>query len=129
MGLCVQTWIPQICWSRDSFSGRRAVNLSSRVSVIRRVFALAFDPLLYGIFAGKCTTVFGAINMLSAFARVGASLCLLPLAKFAVRGRSGCQEQGRKEAESEEGREEHWETKVGREKRWKGERDKKGEPK
>jgi len=36
------------------------------------------DPPFCGVFGGKCTTVLGAINMLSAFARVGASLCLLP---------------------------------------------------
>lgn len=125
--LCVQ---PQIWRSRNSFSNRRAVNLSLRVSVIRRVFALAFDPLLHDIFAGKCTTVFGAINMLSAFARVGASLCLLPLAKFAVRDRSGCQEEGRKEVErNEEEREEQRETKVGREDARRGKGTRKGKPK
>lgn len=67
------------------FLGPEKRSISLRVSVILRVFAPAFDPPYYGVFGGKCTTVFGAINMLSAFARVEAALCLLPLAKFAMR--------------------------------------------
>lgn len=66
-------------------SRSREWSISLRVSVILRVFAPAVDPPYYGVFGGKCTTVFGAINMLNAFARVEAALCLLPLAKFAMR--------------------------------------------
>lgn len=96
----------------------REWSISLRVSVILRVFAPVFDPPHYGVFGGKCTTVFGAINMLNAFARVEAALCLLPLAKFAMRDpewvrrrREKRQRGGREERE----REKHQETKVGRE--------------
>lgn len=80
------------------------------------------NPPYYGVFGGKCTTVFGAINMLSAFARVEAALCLLPLAKFAMRDpewvrRRREKRHGQEEREKarEREREKHQETKVGRE--------------
>lgn len=74
--------------------------------------------LLHGIFGGKCTTVFGAINMLSAFARVGASLCLLPLlaGEICSAGPEWIR-RGREKRGTERGgkRGKHQETKVGRE--------------
>lgn len=100
----------------------REWSISLRVSVILRVFAPVLDPPCYGVFGGKCTTVFGAINMLNAFARVEAVLCLLPLAKFAMRDpewvrrrREKRQWGGKREGEREREREKYQETKVGRE--------------
>lgn len=95
----------------------REWSISLRVSVILRVFAPDFDPPRYGVFGGKCTTVFGAINMLNAFARVEAVLCLLPLAKFAMRDPEWVRRRREKRqwGGKREEREKHQETKVGRE--------------
>lgn len=104
------------------FLGPEKRSISLRVSVILRVFAPAFDPPYYGVFGGKCTTVFGAINMLSAFARVEAALCLLPLAKFAMRDSEWVRrrrEKGHGQEEREKARESERERGIRRQK-WVG---------
>lgn len=67
--------------TRDFFSGsQRAVYLVECLPPCD-VFLLSHPTLpLHDIFGGKCTTVFGAINMLSAFARVGAFSLFAPAA-------------------------------------------------
>jgi hypothetical protein len=78
------------------------------------------DPPFCGVFGGKCTTVLGAINMLSAFARVGASLCLLPRRERSLQRGTGARDargSERRRRNGEEGREE--EKRSGRRK-WVG---------
>lgn len=106
--------IPKIGRSRDFLSPAPGSRLPAPGTVYLVeclqsfvVFLLPLPTLLlHGIFGGKCTTVFGAINMLSAFARVGASLCLLPLLRSLQCGAGVDAKRKGERRYSEEGREE-----------------------
>lgn len=104
-------------------SRSREWSISLRVSVILRVFAPAVDPPYYGVFGGKCTTVFGAINMLNAFARVEAGSLFAPTGEVCNAGsRVGAKKKGEEAARREERRTEGEEEREGsiRRQKWVG---------
>lgn len=112
-----------------SFSVQRMVNLVESLGH-PSCFCSRFRPSSLRVFGGKCTTVFGAINMLSAFARVEAVeaveavLCLLPLAKFAMREWVRRRKEKRQwEGKAEERKREASGDKSGSGGHWKRERD------